>query len=469
MKMNCSTTHFIGIGGSGMSGIAKILLQKGYRVSGSDLRKSSFTDGLVKLGAKVTIGHSRENIGPEVGLVVVSTAIPKSNPELLEAESRGVEIISRGKMLARLMEDYKGITVAGAHGKTTTTSMIAQCLEINNYDPTIIIGGELNDIGSNAKLGGGQYFVTEADESDGSFLKLHPHMAVVSNVENDHLDFYGTMENITAAFEKHIHSVIPNGCAILCMDDPFLREMANSGLNGIITYGFHPSADYNLRIRDIEGFSSICEVSHGKKRLGLMELKVPGKHNMVNALASIAVCHQMGIDFEGIAHALSLYTGVRRRFQVVGDVHNTFIIDDYAHHPTEIMAALNAARQVEPRRVIAVFQPHRYTRTKFLHREFGRAFGDADMVIINDIYGAGEKPMEGVSSEIIVESIKSNSNKNVLLISQQTDTVKYLKKCMESGDLVITLGAGDVWKIGQKLLKGTWDDECSQEVPVGEG
>jgi len=452
LKTNNFVTHFVGIGGAGMSGIAKILLQKGHRVSGSDIKRSPVTDRLTKLGALIYIGHSRENVSPDAKLVVVSSAIPKDNPEVLEAKRRGIEIISRGEMLARLMEGYKGISVAGAHGKTTITSMIALCLEKNGFNPTIIVGGELNDIGGNAKLGRGQYFVTEADESDGSFLRLEPYIAVVSNVEDDHLDYYGSFVNIISAFKKYICNVVPEGFAVLCVDDPFLKEVAASGSSRVVTYGFSPSASYRVDLISTKGYSSLCEIFFRKKKLGNLELKVPGRHNMVNALAAIAVSRELGIDFQAAADTLKNFTGVCRRFQLLGKIDGVLVIDDYAHHPTEIAATLSAARQGKPKRIIAVFQPHRFTRTKYLYEEFGRAFGDADLVIVNDIYSAGEKPISGVDARLIVEEINKSSNRNVIYIPSQDETVEFLRKNMRSGDLILTLGAGDVWKIGSTLV-----------------
>lgn len=454
------TTHFVGIGGAGMSGIAKILLQQGHKVTGSDLKLSKVTASLEKLGAQVTEGHNSDNISCTVGLVVVSSAIPSENPEVQEARKRGIPIIHRGEMLARLMEGSKGITVAGAHGKTTITSMIALCLEDAGLDPSIIIGGELSSIGGNAKLGQGQYFVAEADESDGSFLKLRPYIAVVSNIEDDHLDYYETVENIARAFKKYVQNVAPDGFSVLCADDPLLREIAATNNQRIITYGFHPSARYRISHVVTRGYSTVGEVFNGKSKLGVLELNVPGKHNMVNGLAALAVCGELGIDFEGAAESLKNFSGAARRFQLLGKTNDILVIDDYAHHPTEITATLKAARQGEPKRIIAVFQPHRYSRTKFLHQDFARAFGDADMVIVNDIYSAGETPIADVDSKIIAEGIKKFSNKNTILIREQKETIEFLKDRLLPGDMVIVLGAGDVWKIGTGLLKALEAETC---------
>jgi len=453
LKINGKAVHFIGIGGAGMSGLAKIMLEKGYKVSGSDIKDSYVIERLSRLGALTYIGHSEENIPPETGLVVVSSAIPENNPELYEARRRGLEIISRGEMLSRLMEGFKGIVVAGAHGKTTITSMIALSLEKNGYEPTVAVGGELNDIGGNAKLGRGEYFVAEADESDGSFLKLKPYIGVVSNVENDHLDYYGNFENISAAFKKFIAGIQRDGFPVLCADDPFLREVASNPSRSVITYGWHPSADYRIGFHSFHGYSSFCEVFYRKNKLGTLELKVPGRHNMVNALAAVAVSRIIGIDFYDAAEALRNFKGASRRFQILGSFRGAMVVDDYAHHPTEIAATLGAAKQGKPKRIIAVFQPHRYTRTKYLHQEFGRVFGDADVVIVNEIYSAGEEPIPGIDACLIVEEIKKQSNKNVIYIPERKETVEYLEKIVQEGDLVLTIGAGDVWKVGTELLK----------------
>ncbi|NLO88968.1 MAG: UDP-N-acetylmuramate--L-alanine ligase [Clostridia bacterium] len=452
MKINEKSAHFIGIGGAGMSGLAKIMLEYGYRVSGSDIKNSSVVERLSRLGVLTYIGHSEEHIPAETDLVVVSSAIPENNPELLEARRRGLKIISRGEMLARLMEGFKGIVVAGAHGKTTITSMIAMCLEKCGYEPTVAVGGELNDIGGNAKLGRGEYFVAEGDESDGSFLRLKPYIGVVSNVENDHLDYYGTFENIASAFEKFIAGVQRDGFAVLCADDPFLREIALNSSCRVVTYGWHPSADYSIGHHSFHGYSSLCEIFFRKKKLGTLELKVPGRHNMVNALAAVAVSRIVGIDFQDAAKALGNFKGASRRFQLLGNFKGAMVVDDYAHHPTEIAATLRAAVQGKPRRIIAVFQPHRYTRTKYLHEEFGKVFGDAHLVIVNEIYAAGEKPIPGVSGGLIAEEIKKYSNENVIYIPGREETVEYLDKIVKEGDLILTIGAGDVWKIGAELV-----------------
>ncbi|MGI6555556.1 MAG: UDP-N-acetylmuramate--L-alanine ligase [Bacillota bacterium] len=462
LENRSKTAHFVGIGGSGMSGIARVLMEKGYKVTGSDLKMTHLTASLEKMGAIVFQGHSRENISEDVDTVVVSTAISRDNPEIQEARRRGLPVIHRSEMLAELMKEAKGIAVAGAHGKTTITSMIALCLEDAGLDPTVIIGGELRNIGANAKLGTGEYFVAEADESDGSFLKLNPYVAVVSNIEDDHLDYYETVENIAAAFKQYIKNVRPDGFSVLCADDLLLREIAASGEQKIITYGFHTSAEYRVDRITAQGYSTFGEVFKGKNKLGVLELKVPGHHNMVNALAAIAVSCELGIDFQCVARSLNSFMGANRRFQKLGEAKGVVVIDDYAHHPTEIMATLKAARQGNPKRIIAVFQPHRFTRTQRLHSEFAKAFGDADMVIVNDIYSAGENPIAGVDAFNLVEEIKKNSNSNAMLIPHRADTIGFLKKTVKPGDMVLALGAGDVWKVGTGLLEALEGENCQR-------
>lgn len=453
MRNSDNTTHFVGIGGAGMSGLAKVLIQKGYKVTGSDLELTPITASLEKIGAKVTEGHSSENVANDVVTVVISTAIPSSNPEVQEALRRGIPVLHRGDMLAKLMEGKKGIAVAGAHGKTTITSMVALCVEKAGLDPTIVIGGELRNIGGNAKLGQGEFFVAEADESDGSFLKLTPYIAVVSNIEDDHLDYYETIENIAKAFRQYILNVRPDGFAVLCADDPLLREIAASGNDNVVTYGFHPSARFRVSEVSAKGFSISGQVFDGKKKLGALELNVPGHHNMVNALAAIAVSCEIGVDFEEAAHALKSFEGANRRFQLLGEAKGIIVIDDYAHHPTEIIATLKAARQGNPSRIIAVFQPHRFTRTQRLHTEFAKAFRDADTVIVNEIYPAGEKSIPGVSAGSLVEGIQKHSNKDTRLISGRDETIDFLLENARSGDMVLVLGAGDVCKVGTGFLQ----------------
>lgn len=444
--------HFIGIGGAGMSGLARILLELGHRVSGSDLARTQITERLELQGATCYIGHAAENVG-EAQLVVISTAIKKDNPELIQAQNKGIPIIHRGDMLALLMKRQLGIAVAGAHGKTTTTSMLALVLEKNDLDPTIVIGGELNDIGGNAKLGRGKYLVAEADESDGSFLKLDPGAVVITNVEDDHLDYYGTVEEVKKAFKKFINKVPGNGLAVVCLDDPGAREVSADFPGNVVYYGIQrQDADYTLRNLYLNGSASRGDVYYRNKRLGVLELKVPGLHNFSNALAVIAVSLWAGLEFESITGALKEFKGAGRRFQLLGEVGGIRVVDDYAHHPSEIKATLKAARQVSKGRVISVFQPHRYTRTSLLRERFGNAFSDADVIIVNDIYGAGEQPIEGVSARLIVDSIEKNEKRPVTYLPTREEIVDYLVDFARPGDLILTLGAGNIWTAGVDLV-----------------
>jgi UDP-N-acetylmuramate--alanine ligase len=447
--------HFIGIGGAGMSGIAKVLLDLGYKVSGSDLKMSDTTKRLVENGAIVYAGHKASNVAEGVDTVVVSTAIPDENEEVKKAKMLKIPVIQRAEMLARLMKNQKAICIAGAHGKTTTTSMIALVLEKNNLDPTVVVGGELNDIGGNAKLGRGEYLVAEADESDGSFLKLLPWSTIITNIENDHLDHYGSLENIIKSFKQFVSLGKPDGFSILCIDNPNVLELSKHVPGKVITYGLSDNADYIARDIVYQGFITTAKIFQREKFLGQLELNVPGQHNIINALAAIAVGQEFGIDFPNICKALASFRGVQRRFQLIGEVNNIQIVDDYAHHPTEIRATLNAAKKSHDGRLIAVFQPHRYTRTKFLAKEFAESFELVDKLILDEIYAAGEKPIPGVSTQNIIDYL--NPQLDVEYFANGKDITDYLAHIVQPGDLVLTLGAGNVWQIGvelaDKLLK----------------
>ncbi len=445
--------HFIGIGGAGMSGLARILIEMGHRVSGSDLNKTSITERLESMGAACYTGHVARNV-EGVDMVVVSTAIKRENPELIRAIEMGIPVVHRGDMLALLMKRQSGIAVAGAHGKTTTTSMMALVLEKSGFDPTIVIGGELNDIGGNAKLGRGKFLVAEADESDGSFLKLSPFIVIVTNIENDHLDYYGSVQKIKDAFSTFLGRVPDNGLAVLCLDDPGVREVIGGYGGPLVTYGVYSNeADYVLKEIYLNGMSSRGEVYCRGKHLGALELNVPGQHNLLNALAVVAVGVHIGLEFKGISCALRKFRGAARRFQLIGEPSGIRVVDDYAHHPSEIKATLRAARQVGAERIITVFQPHRYTRTSLLWEEFGSAFRDSDVVIINDIYSAGEQPIEGVSAGLILQAMESNGQEKVMYLGSREETVNYLAGFVKPGDLILTMGAGNVWAAGVDLVK----------------
>lgn len=445
--------HFIGIGGYGMSAIAKVMLEMGYQVTGSDLARQELTDKLAAGGAQVYIGHNASHVqGADV--VVYSTALTKDNVEMKAAEKLNIPILHRSQMLARLMADRKGIAVAGAHGKTTTSSMISLVMEQCGLDPTFIIGGEIMNVGSNAKAGKGEYVVAEADESDGSFLRYHPMYAVVTNIEADHLENYdGDFEKLKMAYVQFLSQVNPHGKAVLCVDDPYLRALLPTLSVETVTYGFHAvsGADcYAEHIMPGDRRISFDVVYRGEK-LGRVDLSVPGRHNVYNALATIIIGLEANIPFARIAEAIRDFRGAKRRFQVLGETGGILVIDDYAHHPTEIEATISAAKATG-KRIIAVFQPQRYSRTFFLFDQFSRAFHEADEVIITDIYSpAGEKQIEGISSAKLVKLILTNSNANVRHFPTKDSVFAYLQDHVASGDLVLTMGAGDIWKVGARL------------------
>jgi len=445
--------HFIGIGGSGMSGIATIMLQQGYRISGSDLNQGEATSRLINMGARIYVGHDGANIPENTDLVIISSAIRDENPELVSARERGIRVIKRGEMLARLMSMQKGIAVAGSHGKTTTSSMISLAFEKNGLDPTVVVGADIKELGGNAKLGEGEFLVAEADESDGSFLLLSPYIEVITNIEDDHLDHYGSREAIKEAFREFVRKVPEDGYIVICSDDENIREIAAGSGKRTITYGLYHPAMYAAKNIAAEGLRTFADIYCGRNRLGRLELNVPGLHNISNAMAAIAVCIAAGLDFDAIAGALKDFQGPQRRFQLMGDVNGISIYDDYAHHPTEVKATLSAAKQTKANRVIGVFQPHRFTRTKFLHREFGEAFCDADVIIINEIYAAGETPIKGVTADLIVNAIHDRENRPVHYFRTTEEIVDFLYELAEPGDLILTLGAGNIRTVGSHLVE----------------
>lgn len=453
--MNLKTTsehvHFIGIGGYGMSAIARVMLEMGYQVSGSDVLQKELTDRLAEKGAKVFIGHEANHVNG-ADLVVYSTACPEDNVERVAAEKQNIPVLHRSQMLARLMDAKKGIAIAGAHGKTTTSSMISLVMEHCRIDPTYIIGGEIINIGSNAKAGNGEFVVAEADESDGSFLQYHPYIALVTNIEADHLENYGgDFANLKHAYARFLNQVKDDGKSIVCIDDTNLIEMLPEVKGDIITYGIDQAADYTAANIVLGDRKASFDIYFQQEKIGRMELSVPGRHNVYNALATYIVCSLAGLQFKDIAEAIKLFRGAKRRFQVLGEVNDILIIDDYAHHPTEITATIIAARATG-KRIIAVFQPQRYSRTFYLFDQFSRAFSDADTVIITDIYSpAGEKKIEGISSHKLVDMIAQNSNPNVLHIPTKEQAETYLFERLQPGDLVLTMGAGDIWKVAEGL------------------
>jgi len=455
--------HFVGIGGIGMSGIARILLELGCRVTGSDLRASRLTRNLEKMGAKIFIGHQEKNVG-DVDAVIISSAVPQGNPEVQEAKRRGIPVLQRAEMLAQLMRRRRGIAVSGTHGKTTTTSMVRHILESHGIRPTVVIGGELNDIGSNAILGKDPYLVCEADESNASFLKLEPHIAVVTSIDADinlnvypfvrfNFDYEKTLKQVSAIFQEFIGKISEDGRAVLCADHPNVRKILPLVKKPFLTYGIDAPADLSAEEINMSGFCSNCQVIFKGRNLGAMHLGVPGKHNILNALAAIGVALELGLPARKTLKALESFQGVVRRFQILAEVNGVIIVDDYAHNPAKIRAALQAARTGPVKRVIAVFQPHRYTRTKFLMDEFAQAFRDADILILTDIYPAGECPIVGVRSETLAEAIRrANGNATkVVYLPEKEDIPGYLAGAVRPGDIVITLGAGDIYRAGEKL------------------
>jgi UDP-N-acetylmuramate--alanine ligase len=445
--------HFIGIGGAGMSGIARVLQDMGgYQITGSDLAPSEALVRLEDLGARIRFGHGPENIG-DADVVVYSSAIKPTNPELVEARNRGIRTITRGEMLAALFNDRKGVAVAGTHGKTTTTSMISVICQEGGLDPTVLIGGELGDIGGNAKLGSGDILVAESDESDGSFLKLNPFLAVVTNVEPDHLEYWGNLDRIIEGFSAFIGQVRPGGKAIVCQDDPGVRAAIRNSTIPLITYGLNPGADCTANdIKNLGPGSRFSVIQKGS-RLGELELRVPGIHNVSNALAAVAAGLELGVHFEAIAGALARFHGAQRRFQTLGKERGIWVVDDYGHHPTEARATLRAARASSSGRVICLFQPHRFTRTKFLAEEFGGAFQDADEVLLAEVYSAGEEPIPGVSAQLIADAIRRAEGREIRVIPDREAMVRETLNLARPGDLILTMGAGDIYKTGLALVQ----------------
>ncbi|HEY2491868.1 MAG TPA: UDP-N-acetylmuramate--L-alanine ligase [Paenibacillus sp.] len=452
--MNTSEhVHFIGIGGYGMSAIARVMLEMGCTVTGSDVASQELTEKLAAKGAKVYIGHKAEQVHG-ADLVVYSTALSKDNVEIVEAENLSIPVLHRSQMLARLLNERKGVAVAGAHGKTTTSSMIALVMEKCGVEPTYIIGGEIMNMGTNAKAGQGEHVVAEADESDGSFLQYHPWLGVVTNIEADHLENYNSdFEQLKGAYVQFLNQIRKEGTAILCGDDHNIQSILPSLDCNITTYGIKSEADYMASDIVLGDRCASFTMSYSGNVLGRVELSVPGLYNIYNAMAAVVVCLKAGIPFASIVEAISEFHGAKRRFQVLGEQNGILIIDDYAHHPTEIEATISAAKATG-KRIIAVFQPQRYSRTFFLLDAFSRAFNEADEVIITDIYSpAGELQIEGVHSARLVELIVQNSNAGARYLPTKEEVLEDLKKRVTSGDLVLTMGAGDIWKVGAELAK----------------
>jgi UDP-N-acetylmuramate--alanine ligase len=446
--------HFVGIGGIGMSGIAEVLVNLGFRVSGSDLKSSSVTDRLQQMGVEIFEGHTAENVG-QPHVVVRSTAVRDENPEIVEAHRRSIPVIPRAEMLAELMRlKPHTVAVAGSHGKTTTTSMVATVLGHAGLDPTMVVGGVVGAFGSNAHLGTSDLMVVEADESDRSFLMLTPTIAVVTNIDREHMDYYHDMDDVRACFAKFVNSVPFYGSSVLCLDDPNVQAIIPLLERRRMTYGLSAQADVSAHgIRYDNNFGSTFSVWRGSDVIGDLTLHVPGMHNVYNALAAIAVGFELEVSFEKICEGLSSFTGAGRRFQAKGEVNGVLVVDDYGHHPTEVRATLAAAKLGSGgRRIVVLFQPHRYTRTHDLMQEFARSFNNADVLFISDIYAASEDPIEGVTSEALTNAIKRFGHKEVSYIGGLEHAATLLRDYVQPGDLVVTLGAGTVNRVSDQLV-----------------
>ena len=444
--------HFIGIGGSGMSGIAEVLINRGFEVTGSDKTRTPVTDHLEKLGATIRFQHSADHIqGSQV--VVVSSAIATDNVEVLAARENMIPVIPRAEMLAELMRMKHGIAIAGTHGKTTTTSLVGTVLAGGNLDPTVIIGGRLKSIGGHAHFGESDILVAEADESDGSFLHLSPTIAVVTTLDEEHMDYYKTLENMKETFLSFINRVPFYGSAILCLDDPNLQSMIPFIEKRHITYGLTTQADYTARNIFVDGLKTYFTVHYQGKELGTILSGALGNHNVCNTLAAVAVGMELNMDFTTIVESLKGFTGVQRRFEIVHESESLLLVDDYGHHPAEIRATLKTAKLVWPdRHLTVVFQPHRFSRTRLLLKDFWSAFNDADRLMVLDIYSAGEQPVAGIDGKVVAEGIKNFGHKNVEYINNKKQAVSRLIETLKPDSVVMTLGAGDVWEIGQELL-----------------
>jgi len=446
--------HMVGIGGIGMSGIAEVLLNSGFEVTGSDLSRSEVTDRLATLGATIFEGHSEGNVGAADVVVYSSAVKPVENPETQEAERHRIPIIPRAVMLGELMRVKYGIGIAGTHGKTTTTSMTGLVVTEGGFDPTIIVGGKVTVFGSNAVVGEGDIIVIEADEYDRTFLRLTPSLAVVTNIEADHLDTYRDLEDITGAFVQYANAVPFFGAAILCLDDPQVQEIVTSVDRRVVTYGMSRQAE--IRAENVEqiGLTTRFNVVHGTSQLGPIELQLPGLHNVRNALASIAVGIELEIDFPLIQSALSKFSGVQRRFQRIGEAKDVLVIDDYAHHPTEIAATLQAASNGFPdRRIVAVFQPHLYSRTRDFKNEFARVFFNADVLVLMDIYAAREEPIPGIDGHLLVDLALRYGHRDVHYVADKESLPEFIAGLTRPGDVVLTMGAGDIYRYAPRIIE----------------
>lgn len=445
--------HFVGIGGIGMSGIAELLINLGYKVSGSDLNRSATTKNLSDLGGTIYLGHKGEWVG-DADVVVTSSAIPYTNPEVVAAHDKGIPVIQRAEMLAELMRLKKfGIAIAGSHGKTSTTSMVSWILASAGLDPTIVVGGKVDSLGGNAKLGEGEFLVAEADESDGSFLKLSPVLEVITNIDLEHLDYYRDINHIKSAFLQFIDKIPFYGAAIVCLDDKNIVSILPQIKRRIITYGLTSQADLHAEKVTFESGRVCFVVKKGDETLGEVSLAPPGKHNVYNALAAICVAMELEIPFEKITEALGTFAGVQRRMQSKGTLQEVTVVDDYGHHPTEILATLSAIREAWPeKRLVVLFQPHRYSRTKALFEDFQTAFHQANVLVMTEVYAASEEPIQGISGEILLDEIKVHGQRHTYYLPDVTTMANDLLPLLQKNDLVLTLGAGNIVNVGEELL-----------------
>ena len=453
MFSSVTKVHFVGIGGIGMSGIAEILINQGFQVSGSDLAQSENTDYLASIGAKIFIGHDASNLNDAEVCVYSSAVKPEENPETTEASTRNIPVLRRSEMLAETSRLSYCLAISGTHGKTTTTSMCGLILMKAGFDPTVIVGGRLKGLGgTNARLGKGEWIVVEADEFDRSFLQLLPTIAIVNNVEEEHLDIYSGFDDLQTTFAEFANKVPFYGFVAVGLDDPGVKEVISKIKKKIISFGISNQCDIRAEEIKFHERSSECEIIIYGESKGKLTLNIPGLHNIKNALGAITVCHQLGINFDIIKEAISEFTGVYRRFEIKGEIDGVMVVDDYAHHPTEIKATLEAARNGWQRRIVAVFQPHTYTRTQTFYKEFGSSFDDADIAIITDIYPAREAPIEGVTGKLIADAAVHFGHKGIEYMPELDDVFDELGNILREGDLLIIIGAGNIFKLTNKIL-----------------
>jgi UDP-N-acetylmuramate--alanine ligase len=448
---HAARVHFVGVGGIGMSGIAEVLVNLGYVVSGSDLKDTDVTRRLGTLGVRCVCGHREENVA-DVDVVVISSAVKRDNPEVVAARRRKIPVIPRAEMLAELMRLKYAVAIAGSHGKTTTTSMVATVLAAAGLDPTAVVGGKVNVLGSNAKLGKSDLMVVEADESDGSFLHLHPSIAVVTNIDAEHMDHYRTLDALKAAFVDFCNRVPFYGLNVLCLDHPNVQALLPHLEKRTVTYGSSHAADYRLEGVELEGYATRFTAFRRDQPLGEFTVNMVGAHNALNALAVIAVAEELDIPLDTVRSALAGFAGVQRRFTVKGELGGITVVDDYGHHPAEVRATLAGARRAFGRRIVAVFQPHRYTRTHDLFEEFCSSFNDADVLFLTSIYAAGEEPIAGATADRLAEGVRAFGHRDVTYVDKRADLVPSLLPRLQPGDLVLTLGAGDITAVGPELL-----------------